>query len=353
MTILGIETSCDETSAGVVCDGEVRSNVIASQLFHEKYGGVVPELASRAHMKLIVQIVAEALQKADVKKEGLDGIAATHGPGLIGSILVGLNFAKAFAYGLDIPFVGINHMEAHLFSNFLTTPENQPQFPFICLTVSGGHTQLIYVRNPFDYLMLGQTRDDAAGEAFDKVAKMLGVGYPGGPEIDRLGRQGNPRYVKFPRSYLEEGSFDFSFSGLKTAVLYYLRDHGLLRDTPFTSSRNSAKVQRSEFKGSLLADICASFQAAVVDVLVEKTIRAASQYDVKDIGIAGGVSANSELRRRMMEEGERRGFRIHFPKMEYCTDNGAMIAYVGWLRLRAGAVRSLDEVTAVANLQLT
>jgi N6-L-threonylcarbamoyladenine synthase len=353
MTILGIETSCDETSAGIVRDGEVRSNVIASQLFHEKYGGVVPELASRAHMKLIVQIVTEALQKADVKKEYLDGVAATHGPGLIGSILVGLNFAKAFAYGLGIPFVGINHMEAHLFSNFLTTPENQPQFPFICLTVSGGHTQLIYVRNPFDYLMLGQTRDDAAGEAFDKVAKMLGVGYPGGPEIDRLAKQGNPRYVKFPRSYLEEGSFDFSFSGLKTAVLYYLRDRGLLRDTPFTSSRNSAKVQRFEFEGSLLADLCASFQAAVVDVLVEKTIRAASQYDVKDIGIAGGVSANSELRRRMKEEGEGRGFRIHFPKMEYCTDNGAMIAYVGWLRLRAGVVQSLDEVTAVANLQLT
>jgi N6-L-threonylcarbamoyladenine synthase len=353
MTILGIETSCDETSAGIVCDGEVRSNVIASQLFHEKYGGVVPELASRAHMKLIVQIVTEALQKADVKKEDLDGVAATHGPGLIGSILVGLNFAKAFAYGLGIPFVGINHMEAHLFSNFLTSLENQPQFPFICLTVSGGHTQLIYVRNPFDYLMLGQTRDDAAGEAFDKVAKMLGVGYPGGPEIDRLARQGNPRYVKFPRSYLEEGSFDFSFSGLKTAVLYYLRDHGLLQDSPFASSRNSAKLEDSELKGSLLADLCASFQAAVVDVLVDKTIRAAAQYDVKDIGIAGGVSANSELRRRMKEEGERRGFRIHFPKMEYCTDNGAMIAYVGWLRLRAGVALSPDEVTAVANLQLT
>jgi N6-L-threonylcarbamoyladenine synthase len=353
MTILGIETSCDETSAGVVRDGKVRSNVIASQLFHEKYGGVVPELASRAHMKLIVQIVTEALQKADIKKEDLDGVAATHGPGLIGSILVGLNFAKAFAYGLGIPFVGINHMEAHLFSNFLVAPENQPQFPFICLTVSGGHTQLIYVRNPFDYLMLGQTRDDAAGEAFDKVAKMLGVGYPGGPEIDRLSKQGNPRYVKFPRSYLEEGSFDFSFSGLKTAVLYYLRDHGLLRDSPFTSARNSAKVEHSELNGSLLADLCASFQAAVVDVLVEKTIRATLQYDVKDIGIAGGVSANSELRMRMVEEGERRGFRIHFPKMEYCTDNGAMIAYVGWLRLRAGVAVSPDEVTAVANLQLT
>jgi N6-L-threonylcarbamoyladenine synthase len=353
MTILGIETSCDETSAAVVSDGEVRSNIIASQLFHEKYGGVVPELASRAHMKLIVQIVSEALQRAGLGQEDLDGVAATHGPGLIGSILVGLNFAKAFAYGLGIPFVGVNHMEAHLFSNFLTATENQPQFPFLCLTVSGGHTQLVHVRDQFDYLMLGQTRDDAAGEAFDKVAKMLGLGYPGGPEIDRLARQGNPRYVRFPRPYLEAGSFDFSFSGLKTAVLYYLRDHRLLRDSRLASPAGSTEVEHSEPSSTLLANICASFEAAVVDVLVEKSIRAAEQYDVKDIGVAGGVSANSELRRRMKEEGETRGFRIHFPKMEYCTDNGAMIAYVGWLRLRAGISPLPDEVTAVANLKLT
>jgi N6-L-threonylcarbamoyladenine synthase len=352
MTILGIETSCDETSAAVVRDGEVLSNIIASQLFHEKYGGVVPELASRAHMKLIVQIVNEALDKAGTKKEELDGVAATHGPGLIGSILVGLNFGKAFAYGLGIPFVGINHMEAHLFSNFLTSPESQPEFPFVCLTVSGGHTQLVYVRRPFDYVMLGQTRDDAAGEAFDKVAKMLGLGYPGGPEIDKLARHGNPQYVKFPRPYLDEGSFDFSFSGLKTAVLYYLRDHGLLRDNRVASPGGSASVDHSEMSSSLLADLCASFQAAVVDVLLDKSIRAAEQYDVKDIGIAGGVSANSELRSRMKKAGEKRGFRIHFPKIEYCTDNGAMIAYVGWLKLKAGISSSPDDVTAVANLQL-
>ncbi len=352
MTILGIETSCDETSAAVVRDGEVLSNVIASQLFHEKYGGVVPELASRAHMKLIVQIVDEALDKAGTQKEELHGVAATHGPGLIGSILVGLNFGKAFAYGLRIPFVGVNHMEAHLFSNFLTAYENQPEFPFVCLTVSGGHTQLVYVRKLFDYVMLGQTRDDAAGEAFDKVAKMLGIGYPGGPEVDRLARQGNPRYVKFPRPYLNEGSFDFSFSGLKTAVLYYLRDHGLLRDSRLASPASSTKVEHSELSSALLADLCASFEAAVVDVLLEKTIRAAEQYDVKDIGVAGGVSANSELRRRMNEAGQKRGFRIHFPRMEYCTDNGAMIAYVGWLKLRTGVPSSPDDVTAVANLQL-
>jgi N6-L-threonylcarbamoyladenine synthase len=196
------------------------------------------------------------------------------------------------------------------------------------------------------------TRDDAAGEAFDKVAKMLGIGYPGGPEIDRLAKQGNPRYVKFPRPYLEEGSYDFSFSGLKTAVLYYLRDHGLLRDSRLASSGTSTKVMHSELSSSLLADLCASFQAAVVDVLLDKTMRAAEQYDVKDIGVAGGVSANSELRSRMKEAGEEKGFRIHFPKMEYCTDNGAMIAYVGWLKLRAGVPSSPDEATAVANLQL-
>jgi N6-L-threonylcarbamoyladenine synthase len=352
MIILGIETSCDETSAAVVRDGEVKSNIIASQLFHEKYGGVVPELASRAHMKLIVQVVNEALEKAGVGKQDLGGVAATHGPGLIGSILVGLNFGKAFAYGLGIPFVGVNHMEAHLFSNFLTTPDDQPEFPFVCLTVSGGHTQLIYVRKPFEYLMLGQTRDDAAGEAFDKVAKMLGIGYPGGPEIDRLARQGNPMYVRFPRSYLEQGSFDFSFSGLKTAVLYYLRDHGLLRDSRLVPSGGSTKIEHSELSGSLLPDLCASFQAAVVDVLAEKTIRAAEQYKVKDIGVAGGVSANSELRRRMKEEGQKSRFRVHFPKTDYCTDNGAMIAYVGWLKLQAGIPSLPDEVTAVANLQL-
>ncbi len=295
ITILGIETSCDETSAAVVVDGVVRSNVIASQLFHEKYGGVVPELASRAHMKLIVPIVNEALEKAGVKKDEIDAIAATYGPGLIGSLLVGLNFAKAFAFGLDIPFIGVNHMEAHLLSNFLSNSKPVPEYPFVCLTVSGGHTQLVYVRKPFDYEMLGQTRDDAAGEAYDKVAKMLGLGFPGGPIIDRLAKAGNPGFVKFPRPYLEEGSFDFSFSGLKTSVLYWLKDRGFYG--------NGASAPTDD---QLLSDISASFQAAVVDVLVEKTIRAAEKFNVRDVCVAGGVSANSELRRRMNDAAERR-----------------------------------------------
>ena len=342
MTILGIETSCDETSAAVLIDGIVRSNVIASQLFHEKYGGVVPELASRAHMKLIVPIVSEAMEKAGVKKDDLDAIAATYGPGLIGSLLVGLNFAKANACGLGIPFIGVNHMEAHLLSNFLSNSKAAPEYPFVCLTVSGGHTQLVHVRNPFDYEMLGQTRDDAAGEAFDKVAKMLGLGFPGGPIIDRLAKAGDAKFVKFPRPYLREGSFDFSFSGLKTSVLYWLKERGL-----YGNGLASPKDDK------LLSDICASFQVAVVDVLVEKTIRAAEKFSVKDVCVAGGVSANSELRRRMTDEAERHGLRVHFPKMEFCTDNGAMIAYVGWLKLRSGLISSIDDVTAVANLQLT
>lgn len=352
MTILGIETSCDETSAAVLCDGEVKSSIIASQSFHEKYGGVVPELASRAHMKLIVPVVNEALEKAGITKENLDGVAATHGPGLIGSILVGLNFAKALAYGRGIPFVGVNHMEGHLFSNFLTNSHSLPEYPFICLIVSGGHTQLIYVRRPFDYRMLGQTRDDAAGEAFDKVAKMLGLGFPGGPKIDKLARTGDPSFVKFPRPYLDEGSFEFSFSGLKTAVLYYLRDHGLLDRSRIGKSIGPTQASESLIEPQLLADICASFQVAVVDVLVDKTIHAGEIYRVKDITVGGGVSANSELRRRMHEEGEKRGFRVHFPKMEYCIDNGAMIAYVGWIRIKAGLLAPMDTFTAVANLQL-
>jgi N6-L-threonylcarbamoyladenine synthase len=342
MTVLGIETSCDETSAAVLTDGVVKSNVIASQLFHEKYGGVVPELASRAHMKLVVPVVNGAMEKAGVEKSGLDAVAATYGPGLIGSLLVGLNFGKAFASGLGIPFIGINHMEAHLLSNFLSITDQPVEYPFVCLTVSGGHTQLVHVRKPFEYEMLGQTRDDAAGEAYDKVAKMLGLGFPGGPIVDRLAKAGNPGFVKFPRPYLEEGSFDFSFSGLKTSVLYWLKERGLYGNGD-TTSRD----------GKLLSDICASFQAAVVDVLVEKTIRAADTFKVKDVCVAGGVSANSELRRRMTDAAERYRLRVHFPKMEYCTDNGAMIAYVGWLKLRSGLTSNLDDVTATANLQLT
>ncbi len=331
MTILGIESSCDETSASVVKDGVVLSNIISSQLVHRTYGGVVPELASRAHQRLILDVVQEALTQAHTTREDLGGIAATHGPGLIGALLVGLNFGKAMAYGLGIPFVGVNHMEGHLYSNML-----RPQahgFPFLALIVSGGHTMLVHATGPFQHRVLGQTRDDAAGEAFDKVAKMLGLGYPGGPRIDALAKKGNPRSIRFPRSFLDRDTFDFSFSGVKTAVLYHVRDNGV----PETEQG--------------MADLCASFQDAVVDVLVEKTLRAARRTGVSDITVAGGVSANSRLRSRLGDECETQGFRLFSPGLEFCMDNGAMIAYVGWMKLSRG-VRSPLSLPAVAALEL-
>lgn len=337
MTVLGIETSCDETSAAVVVDGAVKSNVISSQLIHQKYGGVVPELASRAHQRLIIQVVDEALARAGVTKQDLTGVAATYGPGLAGALLVGLNFGKAFAYALQVPFIGVNHMEGHLYSDFLG--KEKPSYPFLSLVVSGGHTMLVYVEAEFRHTVLGQTRDDAAGEAFDKVSKMLGLGYPGGPVIDRQAKLGDPKAIRFPRSFLEEDTYDFSFSGVKTAVLYYLRDHGL-------------NPKSSPIEPGLLADICAGFQASVIDVLVVKTVRAAREMRVKDVCMAGGVSANSELRHRLTEETAANGFRLFYPKLEYCMDNGAMIAYVGWLRLRHG-VESAMDLAAVPNLELS
>ncbi|MCI0706016.1 MAG: tRNA (adenosine(37)-N6)-threonylcarbamoyltransferase complex transferase subunit TsaD [Ignavibacteriae bacterium] len=334
MTILGIETSCDETSAAVLRDGVLLSNITTSQLFHSQYGGVVPELASRAHQRLIVPIVEEALKKAGVNKSELDAVAAVYGPGLIGAILVGLSFGKALAMGLQIPFVGVNHMEAHILSNLIEDPK--PEFPFINLTVSGGHTQLVLVKHPLDYEMLGETKDDAAGEAFDKVAKMLGIGYPGGPMVDKLAAQGDPKYVDFPRPYLDENSLEFSFSGLKTSVLYHLR-----------------KIQFDPAKqnGALVQNLCASFQASVVDVLIHKLIMAAKKYRVRDIAVAGGVAANSELRRRLLERAKKEGLRLFIPKFEYCTDNGAMVAMAGYLKMVEGRTSDL-ELTAEPNLEL-
>ncbi len=341
MTILGIETSCDETSAAVIRDGpegagKLLSNITTLQLFHAKYGGVVPELASRAHLKLIVPIIEEALAEAGVSKRELNAVAAVYGPGLIGSILVGLSFGKSMALGLGIPFVGVNHMEAHVFSNLIEEPK--PEFPFVNLTVSGGHTQLVLVKKPFEYQLLGETKDDAAGETFDKVAKMLGIGYPGGPIVDKLAAKGNPKFVQFPRSYLGEGSFEFSFSGLKTSVLYYLRRIG------FDSSSNSKN-------GQLIADICASFQAAIIDVLIQKTLRATKKFGVQDVAIAGGVAANTELRRRLNEFANDHNLRISIPKFEYCTDNGAMVAMVGYMKMLEGRTSDL-ELTAEPNLEL-
>jgi N6-L-threonylcarbamoyladenine synthase len=335
MTVLGIETSCDETSAAVVRDGRLLSNATVVQLFHSEHGGVVPELASRAHLKLIVPIVEDALQKASIEKSELDAIAAVYGPGLIGSILVGLSFGKAMAMGLDIPFIGINHMEAHIFSNMIDAPK--PSFPFVNLTVSGGHTQLVLVKDFFEKEVLGETIDDAAGEAFDKVAKMLGIGYPGGPLVDKLAARGNSKAVNFPRPYLEKDSFQFSFSGLKTSVLYYLRK------VSFDKSTNTDE--------QFVADVCASFQTAVVDVLIEKLLRAANTFRVKDIAVSGGVSANSELRRRLHAEAKINHLTLFVPKVDFCTDNGAMVAIAGYERFRKGLVSDL-ELTAEPNLQL-
>jgi N6-L-threonylcarbamoyladenine synthase len=330
MIILGIETSCDETSAAVLADGRLRSNVISTQLVHTKYGGIVPELASRAHQKLIVPVVDEALTAAGVAKEDLSAVAVTSGPGLMGALLVGLNFGKSLAFGLRIPAVGVNHMHGHIYSNFLDEPV--PEFPFLCLIVSGGHTQLMLVRAPFRHELLGETLDDAAGEAYDKVGKMLGLGFPGGPVIDRRARNGNPAFVRFPRSLADQPGYAFSFSGVKTSVLYYLRDHGLA--DPATGAVSAPDA--------LLDDLCASFQAAVVDVLVEKTFHAAAATGVRHVAVAGGVSANSELRRRMAEEAAARGLALHVPRFEFCTDNGAMIAMAGAMRLRAGLSTASD-----------
>jgi N6-L-threonylcarbamoyladenine synthase len=339
MKILGIESSCDETSAAVLEDGTMLSNVISSQIVHHKYGGIVPELASRAHQQMIIPVVEQSLKNAEINLRDLDGIAVTYGPGLMGSLLVGVSFAKSLAYGLNIPFIGVNHMEAHIYSNFIDEPK--PDFPFLCLTVSGGHTQLVHVYAPLKHRLLGETLDDAAGEAFDKVAKMLGLGFPGGPKIDNLAKQGNPKFVKFPKSYLGTNLFDFSFSGIKTSVMYWLRDHGYHH-----------KDESPGMDPLLLADICASFQKAVVDVLVDKTVRAVLETEVKDVALSGGVSANSKLRNKMTEASEKNGFRLFIPDFQYCTDNGAMIAYLGWLKLRAG-LRSGYELSASANLGLS
>ena len=340
MTILAIESSCDDTSVAVVRDGYVLSNLIANQDIHKSYGGVVPELASRAHQRRIIPVVQETLLNSGISKKELDGVSAVYGPGLVGAILVGLSFGKSMALGLGIPFVGVDHMEAHIFSNLIEEPK--PSFPFINLTVSGGHTQLVLAKGPFEYTLLGETKDDAAGEAFDKVAKMLGVGYPGGPLVDRYASKGNPSFVSFPRPYLEEGSLEFSFSGLKTSVLYHLRKIGY----------NPVDAHDRPLENKLLADLCASFQAAVVDVLVEKAVRAAELNKISQIAVAGGVSANSELRTRLTEVAAGRKIQVFMPKLEYCTDNGAMVAMVGYMKLAGGHTSSL-ELTAEPNLTLS
>lgn len=319
MLVLGIESSCDDTAAAVL-DGEtVRSSVVSSQHdLHEEYGGVVPELASRDHQRLIVPVVQKALADASVEVEALDAVAVTHGPGLPGSLLVGLSFAKALARGLDIPLIGVNHLEGHVYSVDLTSP--RPPRPFLCLVVSGGHTELVHVDDDFRHDVLGRTRDDAAGEAFDKVAQLFGLGYPGGPAIDRRAQDGDPTFHRFPRTQLDD--LDFSFSGLKTSVLYYLRD--------------ASDAERERLLGEHLDDLCASVQAAVVDALVDAVRRAVDETGAEHVAVVGGVAANSELRRRIEATGAEEGFEVYVPDLAYCMDNAAMIARAGALHLAAG-----------------
>ncbi|MCX7911797.1 MAG: tRNA (adenosine(37)-N6)-threonylcarbamoyltransferase complex transferase subunit TsaD [Dehalococcoidales bacterium] len=318
MLVLGIESSCDETAAALVEDGRtVLSSVIASQLeLHQKYGGVVPEIAARRHAELIGYVVREALDKAGKSITDIDAVAVTARQGLVGCLMVGVAAAKTIAYARQLPLIGVHHVEGHVFANLLAHPGIT--FPHVCLTVSGGHNMLLYVSRRCHYEVMGTTLDDAAGEAFDKVAKFLGMGFPGGPVIDRLARQGNPRAFQLPRPMLKDGSYDFSFSGLKTAVVNMFRE----------------RINRGE---SLpLADIAASFQEAVVDVLVGKTVRAAEETGVRVIGVTGGVSANSRLREAFLEAAERKGLKVFFPPLSLCTDNAAMIAAAGYARMEAG-----------------
>lgn len=311
--ILGIESSCDETSASICIDGEIKSNIIASQAIHAKYGGVVPELASRAHQQNIIPAVDQAIQQAKITKNDVDAVAFTRGPGLLGSLLVGTSFAKSFALARDLPLIEVNHMQAHILAHFIEDP--RPQFPFLCLTVSGGHTQIVLVKDYFEMELIGETLDDAAGEAFDKTAKILNLPYPGGPLIDKYAQNGNPKAFKLPEPQIPE--LNFSFSGLKTAILYLIQ----------------AEVKKNpNFIEENMADICATVQDRIVSILLNKVKKAAQQTGVRDIAIAGGVSANSGLRKALQELGQKRGWNVFIPKFEYCTDNAAMIAIAGYYK---------------------
>lgn len=340
LLVLGMETSCDETAAAVVSDGrKILSNVVASQTeFHEKYGGVVPEIASRKHLELINPVIREALEQArrgeqtGVGYKDLAGIAVTIGPGLVGALLIGMAAAKALSYVFNLPLIGVNHLEAHIYANFLEHPSLKP--PLVALVVSGGHTSLAFMREDYSFEVLGETLDDAAGEAFDKIARFLGLGYPGGPVIDELSRKGNAEAIPFPRAMIERKTYDFSLSGLKTAVLNYV-----------------SRLER-ERKKVLVEDVVASFQAAIVDVQVEKVLRAAREKKVNRIVLAGGVAANTLLREKLAKEAEKVRAKVYYPSPYLCTDNAVMIAVLGYYYLKKGRTIGLDA-NADANLKLS
>lgn len=333
INILAIETSCDETSAAVVRDGrQVLSNVISTQIdIHKKFGGVVPEVAARKHLENVNIVVQEALQQAEIKLDEIDAIAVTSGPGLVGALLIGLTTAKALAYSINKPLIGVNHIEGHIAANYIQHKELKP--PFVCLVASGGHSHIVKVRDYDSFEILGRTRDDAAGEAFDKIARALGLGYPGGPLIDMLSVQGNPRAINFPRAFLEEGSYDFSFSGLKSATLNYL---------------NSIKMKEEEIN---VADVAASFQAAVVEVLAEKLVRAAIEHNSRYAVLAGGVAANTSLRQELKRLGEQKGIEVLYPAPILCTDNAAMIGSAAYYRFLKGIYSDLT-LNARPNLSI-
>lgn len=323
ISILAIESSCDETSASIIFNGKVLNNIVATQSVHEKYGGVVPELASRAHQENIIPVISEAISSSGISKHDIKAVAFTRGPGLMGSLLVGASFAKAFALAQKIPLIEVNHMQAHVLAHFIEDPK--PQFPFICLTVSGGHTQLVLVRSHLQMEVIGETQDDAVGEAFDKTAKLLGLPYPGGPFIDQYAARGNPNAFQFPITRMP--GLNYSFSGIKTAVLYFLRDQ--LQENPDFISQN-------------LKDLCASIQYALIEMLLVKLKLAVKQHGVHEIAIAGGVSANSGLRKTLTELANKRNWNLYIPNFEYCTDNAAMIAMAAHFKYIKGEFASLD-----------
>jgi N6-L-threonylcarbamoyladenine synthase len=323
ISILAIESSCDETSASIIVNGKVLNNIVATQSVHEKYGGVVPELASRAHQENLIPVVHEALSTAGISKKELAAIAVTRGPGLMGSLLVGVSFAKAFAKSLDIPLIDVNHMQAHVLAHFIAEP--RPSFPFICLTVSGGHTQLVLVTDHLTMEVIGETQDDAVGEAFDKTAKLLGLPYPGGPLLDQHAKEGNPKAYTFPVTRMP--GLNYSFSGIKTAVLYFLRDR--LAENPNFINEN-------------LADLCASIQFTLVEMLLIKLKAAMKEYGITEVAIAGGVSANSGLRAALSALSQRKGWTLYVPEFEYCTDNAAMIAMAAHFKYLRGEFVGYD-----------